>query len=91
MSRHLCARVGAKMPTAAVACLLTCVKDSVEIGPKCLPVLAGPRQSCEDGGMPRADERDYERLATLARRRRAELGLALNDVNAKAGGLSNRT
>jgi hypothetical protein len=38
-----------------------------------------------------ADERDYERLATLARRRRAELGLALNDVNAKAGGLSNRT
>jgi hypothetical protein len=41
--------------------------------------------------MPRADERDYERLATLARRRRAELGLALNDVNAKAGGLSNRT
>lgn len=41
--------------------------------------------------MPRADERHYERLATLARRRRAELGLALNDKNAKAGGLSNRT
>lgn len=41
--------------------------------------------------MPRADERDYERLAAIARRRRAELGLALNDVNAKAGGLSNRT
>lgn len=41
--------------------------------------------------MPRADERDYERLATIARRRRAELGLALNDANAKAGGLSNRT
>ncbi|GHH87936.1 hypothetical protein [Streptomyces capitiformicae] len=41
--------------------------------------------------MPTAGERDYERLATLARRRRAELGLALNDVNAKAGGLSNRT
>ncbi|MBR8638700.1 hypothetical protein KEF29_03645 [Streptomyces tuirus] len=41
--------------------------------------------------MPRADEPDYERLATLARRRRAELGLALNDKNAKAGGLSNRT
>ncbi|MFG3127454.1 hypothetical protein ACGFZU_07100 [Streptomyces tendae] len=40
--------------------------------------------------MPRADERDYERLATLARRRRAELGLALNDANAKAGGLSNK-
>ncbi|MFJ3289960.1 hypothetical protein ACIPMW_32330 [Streptomyces sp. NPDC086669] len=35
--------------------------------------------------------RDYERLAAIARRRRAELGLALNDVNAKAGGLSNRT
>ncbi|MFI8191452.1 hypothetical protein ACIF8T_21955 [Streptomyces sp. NPDC085946] len=41
--------------------------------------------------MPRADQRDYERLANLARRRRAELGLALNDANAKAGGLSNRT
>lgn len=38
---------------------------------------------------PRA--RDYERLATLTRRRRAELGLALNFENAKAGGLSNRT
>jgi hypothetical protein len=36
-------------------------------------------------------DRDYERLATLARRRRAELGLALNDKNAKDGGLSNRT
>ena len=41
--------------------------------------------------MPSADNRNYDRLATLARRRRAELGLALNDVNAKAGGLSNRT
>lgn len=41
--------------------------------------------------MPRAEGRDYERLATLARRRRAELGLALNDKNAAAGGLSNRT
>jgi hypothetical protein len=41
--------------------------------------------------MPRADEWDYERLAAIARRRRAELGLALNDKNAKAGGLSNRT
>lgn len=41
--------------------------------------------------MPRADEWDYERLATTARRRRAELGLALNDKNAQAGGLSNRT
>jgi len=36
-------------------------------------------------------DRDYERLASLARRRRAELGLALNDKNAQAGGLSNRT
>ncbi|MEU3613468.1 hypothetical protein ABZ725_14290 [Streptomyces sp. NPDC006872] len=35
--------------------------------------------------------RDYSRLAGMARKRRAELGLALNDVNAKAGGLSNRT
>lgn len=38
-----------------------------------------------------ADERDHERLAKLARSRRAELGLALNDANAKAGELSNRT
>ncbi|MEU9444597.1 hypothetical protein AB0D42_27700 [Streptomyces sp. NPDC048304] len=41
--------------------------------------------------MPPTQERDYERLARIARRRRAELGLALNDKNAKAGGLSNRT
>jgi hypothetical protein len=41
--------------------------------------------------MPPTEERDYERLAKLAKRRRAELGLALNDTNAKAGGLSNRT
>jgi hypothetical protein len=41
--------------------------------------------------MPRADERDYEKLADSARRRRQELGLALNDKNAAAGGLSNRT
>ncbi|MEY9995798.1 hypothetical protein ABIE67_007830 [Streptomyces sp. V4I8] len=41
--------------------------------------------------MPPAENRDYESLATLARRRRAELGLALNDKNAAAGGLSNRT
>lgn len=40
--------------------------------------------------MPSTD-RDYERLAKAAKRRRAELGLALNDTNAKAGGLSNRT
>jgi hypothetical protein len=41
--------------------------------------------------MPRADERDYERLANIARRRRAELGLALNDTNAKAAGTSKGT
>jgi hypothetical protein len=41
--------------------------------------------------MPPTQERDYERLAQIARRRRAELGLALNDANSKAGGLSNRT
>ncbi len=41
--------------------------------------------------MPPVSERDYDRLATIARRRRHELGLALNDTNAKAGGLSNRT
>ena len=35
--------------------------------------------------------RDHERLARLAKSRRAELGLALNDKNATAGGLSNRT
>lgn len=66
-------------------------KCEVEIGPTCLPVLVGPFQSCEDERMSRADERDYERLAATARRRRAQLGLALNDANAKAGGLSNRT
>jgi hypothetical protein len=41
--------------------------------------------------MPPADERDYERLATIARRRRAELGIALNDTNAKAAGTSKGT
>jgi len=66
-------------------------KCDIENAPKCLSVLAGPRQSCQDEPMPPADNRDYQRLATIARRRRAELGLALNDVNAKAGGLSNRT
>lgn len=66
-------------------------KCDVKNAPKCLSVLAGPRQSCQDEPMPPTQERDYERLATIARRRRAELGLALNDVNAKAGGLSNRT
>ncbi len=37
------------------------------------------------------EDRDFERLAKIARRRRAGLGLALNDKNAAAGGLSNRT
>lgn len=41
--------------------------------------------------MTEARNRDYERLAALTRRRRADLGLALNFENAKAGGLSNRT
>lgn len=35
--------------------------------------------------------RDYARLATLARKRRVELGVTLNDVNAKAGGISKGT
>lgn len=34
---------------------------------------------------------DLDRLATAARKRRRELGLALNDVNAKAGGTSKGT
>ncbi|MFE7727488.1 hypothetical protein ACFU5D_17035 [Streptomyces anthocyanicus] len=41
--------------------------------------------------MPSAENRDYERLATIARRRRAELGLAMNDANAKAAGTSKGT
>lgn len=44
-----------------------------------------------EGMTDNAPARDYERLAALTRSRRAELGLALNDANAKAGGLSNRT
>lgn len=34
---------------------------------------------------------DLDRLATAARKRRRELGLALNDINAKAGGTSKGT
>jgi hypothetical protein len=41
--------------------------------------------------MPSTADRDYERLAALARRRRADLGLALNDTVAKAGGVSKNT
>lgn len=37
------------------------------------------------------DGRDYAELARQAKARRLELGLALNDANAKAGDLSNRT
>lgn len=40
---------------------------------------------------PAEDNRDYQRLANIARRRRVDLGIALNDANAKRGGLSNRT
>lgn len=36
-------------------------------------------------------DRDFERLAQLARSRRAELRLALNDINAKAAGMSKHT
>lgn len=36
-------------------------------------------------------EFDYPRLAELARKRRADLGLALNDTNAKAGEISKHT
>ncbi|MEU9323281.1 hypothetical protein AB0D91_05615 [Streptomyces canus] len=41
--------------------------------------------------MPPVSDDALEHLGKLARRRRAELGLALNDKNAAAGGLSNRT
>lgn len=52
------------------------------------PVLAGPARSCQDGAMA---PRDLERLAKAARKRRTELGLALNDKNAKAAGTSKGT
>ena len=35
--------------------------------------------------------RDFTRLADYARKRRAVLGLALNDINAKAGDIAKRT
>lgn len=41
--------------------------------------------------MPSTPDRDLQRLAALARRRRADLGLALNDAVAKAGGVSKNT
>jgi hypothetical protein len=41
--------------------------------------------------MPPVPDHDYERLAKRAKRRRAELGLALNDSNAQAAGTSKGT
>lgn len=41
--------------------------------------------------MPPVSDTDLERLAKRAKRRRADLGIALNDANAKAGGLSKHT
>lgn len=52
------------------------------------PVLAGPARSCQDEPMA---PRDLERLAAAARKRRHELGLALNDRNAKAASSSKGT
>lgn len=54
-------------------------------------VLAGPHWSCQDEGMSPVLDRDFGRLAQLARSRRADLGLALNDINAKAAGMSKHT
>lgn len=62
-----------------------------EFGSKWPLVLAGPVQSCQDEAMPPVSDRDYERLAAMARRRRAELGLALTDATAQAGGTSKGT
>lgn len=41
--------------------------------------------------MPPVSDPGFERLAKLARRRRADLGIALTDATAKAGGLSKHT
>jgi len=41
--------------------------------------------------MPSVVDHDFDRLARLARSRRADLGLALNDINAKAAGMSKHT
>lgn len=60
----------------------------VDLWPTSGPVLAGPAESCQDGGMAPSD---LARLATAARKRRRQLGLALNDLNAKAGGTSKGT
>ena len=62
-----------------------------EFGSKWPLVLTGPRQSCQDEGMSPVLDHDFERLAQIARSRRADLGLALNDANAKAAGMSKHT
>lgn len=59
--------------------------------PKSPLVLAGPARSCQDDFMTTGVNHERERLAKLARRRRQELGLALNDGNAKAAGVSKGT
>lgn len=41
--------------------------------------------------MPSPTDHDLEALARLARRRRADLGIAMNDANAKAAGVSKGT
>lgn len=41
--------------------------------------------------MPPVPDHDYERLARIAKRRRADLGVALNDANAQAAGTSKGT
>jgi hypothetical protein len=41
--------------------------------------------------MPSLTDHDLERLAKAARRRRADLGIAMNDANAKAAGVSKGT
>lgn len=66
-------------------------KWMVWIGPNRQVVLAGPCQSCEDVAMSTFSDEARRRLADVARRRRTELGLALNDANAKAAGTSKGT
>ncbi|MET8081830.1 hypothetical protein [Streptomyces sp. NPDC005303] len=41
--------------------------------------------------MPSPTDHDLERLARAAKRRRADLGIAMNDANAKAAGVSKGT
>lgn len=69
------------MPTASGNSWLTCSQ-----------ILAQswlvPASPVKMGGMAPSD---LDRLATAARKRRREIGLALNDLNAKAGGTSKGT